>query len=311
MPLHDSDISWEILRQIVKGWAGDTAHIAEVRPLDGGCINTTLCITTNSNERAVLKISPHRVNREFEREAAHLDLIRQIGLPAPKVYQQKTGSLDDPHSYILMEFMDGVDLSEAKKQCSPKQFDTLQQHLAEVVATLHDKRGDAFQRVAHHEHKRFGEWPTFFHAIYESIWDECEKTPHLPHKSRKQIAKIHEKLDTLLANSDPPRLVHWDIWSTNLLAKPDAKGEWKIAALLDPNCKFAHAEAEIAYLELFHTVTPAFLKAYQQHHKLPEEYHRCRKWIYQLYPMIDHVVLFGEQYLKPLQASLDQCSSFV
>src|SRR4051794_40317996 len=65
MPLHDSDISWQVLRQIIKDWAGDTAQIAEVRPLDGGCINTTLCITTDTNDRAVLKIAPHRVNREF------------------------------------------------------------------------------------------------------------------------------------------------------------------------------------------------------------------------------------------------------
>ncbi|MBC8107099.1 MAG: fructosamine kinase family protein [Anaerolineae bacterium] len=310
MPLFDSDISWQVLRRIIKDWAGDTAQIAEVRPLDGGCINTTLCITTDQNDRAVLKISPHRVNREFEREAAHLKLIREIGIPAPKVYAQKTASLEDPHSWILMEFMDGVDLTEAKRQCSAAQFDALQQNLAEIVATLHDKRGDAYERVAHHEQKRFDDWPRFFHAIYDSIWHECEKASHLPVKSRKQIARIHEKLDSLLANSDPPRLVHWDIWSTNLLAKPDEKGDWKIAGLLDPNCKFAHAEAEIAYMELFHTCTPAFLKAYQKHYKLPEEYHRSRKWIYQLYPMIDHVVLFGEQYLKPLQTTLDQCTTF-
>jgi fructosamine-3-kinase len=310
MPLGDSDISWQVLGQIVRGWAGDGAQIAEVRPLAGGCINTTLCITTDQNERAVLKISQHRVNREFEREAAHLNLIREQGLPAPKVYAQKTASLDEPDSYILMEFLEGVDLAEAKKQCSPEQFDTLQQDLAEVVATLHSKCGDAYERVAHQEQKRFDSWPQFFHHVYDPIWQECEKSPHMPPKVRKQIGKIHEKLDKYLAHDDEPRLVHWDIWSTNVLAKPDEQGNWKIAALLDPNCKFAHAEAEIAYMELFHTVTPAFLKAYQKHHKLPEEYQRVRKWIYQLYPMIDHVVLFGESYLKPLQQSLDQCASF-
>jgi fructosamine-3-kinase len=310
MPLGDSDISWQVLRQIIHGWAGDAVQIAEVRALDGGCINNTLCITTDRNDRAVLKISPHRVNREFEREAAHLNLIRDLGIPAPKVYAQRTASLEDPHSWILMEFIEGVDLAEAKKQCTPEQFGVLQQHLAEIVATLHNKRGDAYQRVAHHEQKRFNEWPKFFHEIYDSIWQECEKAPHMPVKMRKHIGKIHEKLDTLLVNPDPPRLVHWDIWSTNLLAKPNEKGDWQITGLLDPNCKFAHAEAEIAYMELFHTVTPAFLKAYQKYHKLPDDYHRTRKWIYQLYPMIDHVVLFGEQYLKPLQTQLDQCSSF-
>ena len=72
------------------------------------------------------------------------------------------------------------------------------------------------------------------------------------------------------------------MWNTNVMVKRNASGEWKIAALLDPNCKYAHAEAEIAYMELFHTATPTFLKAYHQRHKLSPEYHRFRKPIYQL-----------------------------
>jgi fructosamine-3-kinase len=307
MPLTDSDISWQVLRQIITDWAGSSAQIAEVRPLEGGCINTTLCITTDRGDRAVLKIASHRVNREFEREKAHLELMRGCDIPVPRVWAQKTASLEDPHSYILMEFVEGVDLNEAKNRCSPDEFEELQSHLAEIVAKLHSQVGSAYERVAHHEGKQFARWPEFFRYVYDSIWHECEKAPHLPIKNRKQIAKIHENLDQTLATSDPPRLVHWDIWSTNLIARPDESGKWRIAALLDPNCKYAHAEAEIAYMELFHTCTPTFLKEYQRQHKLDEEYHRRRKWIYQLYPMIDHVVLFGEQYLKPLLQSLERC----
>jgi fructosamine-3-kinase len=88
---------------------------------------------------------------------------------------------------------------------------------------------------------------------------------------------VHEKLDRLLAHGDQPRLVHWDIWNTNILAQTNGDGKYHIAALLDPNCKFAHAEAEIAYMELFHTITPPFMKAYQHQHKLPAEYHKVRR----------------------------------
>jgi fructosamine-3-kinase len=310
MPLQDRDISWQVLRRIVQTWAGTAADITEVRPLDGGQINNTLLITTTGNDRCVLKIAPHRVNRDFEREAAHLLLMRQLDVPVPAVYAFRTASLDDPHSYILMEYVEGEDLAHAKQHCSAEQFDMLQSHLAEVVARLHAHVGPSYQRVAHHEARQFDSWPAFFRHVYDPIWHECEKAPHLPPKSRRHIAKIHEKLDRILAHGDQPRLVHWDIWSTNLLARADEAGTWRIAALLDPNCKFAHAEAEIAYMELFHTVTPAFLKTYQRHHKLGEDYQRVRKPVYQLYPMIDHVVLFGEQYLKPLQAALDRCAAF-
>ena len=88
-------------------------------------------------------------------------------------------------------------------------------------------------------------------------------------------------------------------------------GKWHIKSLLDPNCKFAHAEAEIAYMELFHTCTPAFIKAYQSHHKLSADYHKFRKPIYQLYPMINHLNLFGESYLKPLTMAVEKTAHLV
>ena len=133
----------------------------------------------------------------------------------------------------------------------------------------------------------------------------------LPPKCRKQVDKIHDRLERLVAHGDRPRLVHWDLWSTNVLARPDEHGRWWVASLLDPNCKFAHAEAELAYLELFRTVTPAFLRAYQQTRRLSDEYHRIRKPIYQLYPLIDHVNHFGQEYLKPLLAAVERLGAIV
>jgi fructosamine-3-kinase len=84
-----------------------------------------------------------------------------------------------------------------------------------------------------------------------------------------------------------------------------------VSAVLDPNCKFAHAEAEMAYLELFHTSTPAFMKVYQRQRKLPAEYHRVRKLVYQMYPLIDDVTLHGEQYVKPLVAQVEKLAGVV
>src|SRR5207249_3559642 len=128
---------------------------------------------------------------------------------------------------------------------------------------------------------------------------------------RKQIGKVHERLEKFLVHPDQPRLVHWDIWNTNVMVRPGADGKWHVVALLDPNCKYAHAEAEIAYLELFHTVTPTFMKAYQQHRKLTPDYHRFRKPIYQLYPLINHAHLFGSQYLGLLVQAAERTQSLV
>src|SRR3954465_1950937 len=137
MALMESDISWQLLRRIVHEWTGTSAELAEVKPLTGGCISTTLALTTTDGLRCVLKISPHRVDRSYQDEAAQLLMLADAGLPVPKVYKCRLGTLDDPNSYLLLEFVDGVNLNEAKAQCTPEQFDRLQIHLAELVLQMH------------------------------------------------------------------------------------------------------------------------------------------------------------------------------
>ena len=311
MSTQASDISWQVLRRIVHHWAGEAAELAEVHALDGGNISTTLELVTRAGDKAVLKIAPHRVNRDVLREAMQLQLLRDLGLPVPRVYQWNVGNLDDPDSYLLMEFMPGVNMSAARRQCTPEQYDDLQRHLAELTLALHANTAERYSRVCTEGAQQFDTWPVFYRHVYDAIWHDVEKSNVLPVKCRKQVSRIHERLERLISHDDCPRLVHWDIWATNVLAAPDADGKWRVTALLDPNCKYAHAEAEIAYMEFYHTITPAFLKAYQQSHRLPPGYHEVRKHIYQLYDLLNHVHLFGNEYLKPLQQTVEKTTAIV
>jgi fructosamine-3-kinase len=308
--IQDSDIPWAVLRRIVQEWAGASAELAEVKPLEGGFISTTLALTLKDGQKAVLKISAHRVDHSYQRQAHQLELLHKAGIPAPKVYAAKVGSLDNPYSYLLMEFVEGSDWATARKTISPEQFDHLQEHLAELLKKLHAATGETYGRATPNQEDQFDRWPGFYRHIFEPIWRDLEKS-HLIHgKQRKLIKRVWDNLDYLLAHQDRPRLVHWDLWSSNMLAREE-DGKWRVAALLDPNCKFAHVEAELAYLELFHTVGPTFMKAYQRDKKLGDEYHRVRKPVYQLHYLMNHVLLFGEQYSRPLSAALDRCAALV
>ncbi len=306
------DISWQLLRRIVREWAGESAELNEVKPLHGGAIDTTLLLTTCGGDRAVIKLSPHRVNRHYPAESLQLELLRSIGVPTPAVYCVHLASLDDPDSYLLMEFVEGVTLAEAKQQCSTEQFDGLQCELADLVLLMHEQASEGYGRIASDPPSpMYQQWPAFYRDCYEPIWQEVWKDSHLPGKLRKQIAKIHGKLDHLLSHDDCPRLTHWDLWANNILCRCDADGRWKIAAIIDPECKWAHAEAEIAYLELFKTSTSAFNRRYQQCRKLGDDYHRIRRPIYQLYNLVNHLHLFGAEYLPRLQLAVDQASAVV
>jgi fructosamine-3-kinase len=306
------DISWQTLRRIAQDWGGAAAELSEVMPLDGGAISTTIVLKLADGRRAVCKISDHRVDRSYINEAHQLRLLAKAGMPTPEVYAAKLGSLDDPYSYILMEFVEGKNLQQARRACSDAQFDDLQTHLAELLLALHDHTGEQYGRVeVEPPAPAFTDWPRFYRHVFDPICADALESNLIPVKCRKQIGKIQERLDRLLQHDDVPRLVHWDVWSTNIVARPDDAGNWRVAALLDPNCKYAHAEAELAYLSLFQTATPAFFKAYQRKRKLSDDYHRVRKPVYQVFFLLNHVHLFGAAYVQPLQAAVDRLAPLV
>ena len=114
MSMGDVDISWQTLCRIVQAWAGAAAELTEFVPLHGGQINTTLELRLSDGRRAVVKVSPHRVDKNCQREAYQLTLLKNLGIAVPQVYSWRIGSLDDPISHLLIEHIDGVNLAEAE-----------------------------------------------------------------------------------------------------------------------------------------------------------------------------------------------------
>jgi fructosamine-3-kinase len=305
------DISWKDLGRIVREWAGDPAELTEVIPLTGGSVNNTLLLVTGDYRKAVLKITPHRINRQVEVEAFQLDLLRGLGIPVPRVYQCHVASLENPNSYLLMEHIDGITLAEAKKQLTPDQYDLLEQELADLTAALHQQTREHYGKVDGSGNHLTDNWPAFYRSLHDQAVHVTSGVKDIPVKLRKKIEKLHERLDKYLAHTDRPRLLHGDLWSANVMCRQDDGGQWKIAAILDPNLRYGHAESELAYLELFETSNSAFKKTYQRTHKLDDDYHRVRKPIYQLYPLIDHVHLFGKKYVEPMMKVADRATAVV
>lgn len=286
-------------------------ELTGVRPLEGGSMSTTLCLSLKDRKNVVLKIAPHRVVPEYEQEAYQLNYLRDLGLPTPKVHVCQVASLDFPHSYILMQHMDGIPLAQAKQDLTADEFDHIQMHLADLVLAMHARTNATYVKVADGMEEGTRSFLDFFHMIYDPIFADVLHSREVPPGLRRRLASIHEHLPELLAQHDKPRLIHGDLWSANLLANKDARGKWWVSAVLDPNCRFSHSEIELAYLELFRTVTPAFMRAYEQTHPLGAEYHTRRKLVYQLYPLLNHVRLFGAKYVQPLSVMAERVAGIL
>ena len=104
---------------------------------------------------------------------------------------------------------------------------------------------------------------------------------------RERVHALAERLDSLLPPQPPPAMLHGDLWAGNILVK-----EGQLAALIDPACYHGDAEVDLAMLCLFGEPDGAFWDAYGPLEPGWEE----RRPIYQLFPALVHLRLFGAAY---------------
>ena len=95
-----------------------------------------------------------------------------------------------------------------------------------------------------------------------------------------------------------PALLHGDLWSGN--AFPAADGR---TALVDPACYVGDREADLAMTELFGGFDTAFYDAYADAWPLESGY-PVRRGIYNLYHMMNHLLLFGAGYAGAVDVSI-------
>lgn len=105
------------------------------------------------------------------------------------------------------------------------------------------------------------------------------------------VCKCQKHLES---DSITPSLLHGDAWSGNILF---AK---KSALLIDPALYFGVREVELAFIDLFSTFGKSFYAHYTKYHPLNSDYATLKRPLYQLYPLLAHVAIYGKSYLEPL-----------
>ncbi len=95
-----------------------------------------------------------------------------------------------------------------------------------------------------------------------------------------------------------PSLLHGDVWSGNVLFEREE------ACLIDPAIYYGDKEMELAFIRLFGTFGETFFNAYQEIHPLSEDFYEIKVPIYQIYPLLVHVALYGGSYIGALERTL-------
>ena len=109
--------------------------------------------------------------------------------------------------------------------------------------------------------------------------------------------QFYEKLPDLIPN-EKPALIHGDLWSGNVMTGADG-----YVSLIDPAAYYGLRESELAFTTLFGGFENIFYETYYEASPLEPGF-ADRIPIYNLYPLMVHVNLFGGGYLSAVEKIL-------
>lgn len=261
-----------------------------IRRLAGGDVSDVFKVQLADGSLLVAKVDQHNPSR-LDIEAMMLNyLATNSNLPVPQVLHNRNGIL-------FLEFVEGNSQFSAKAQV----------HAAELLGELHWVRGDEYGfdidtllGGLHQPNPNTKSWLDFFreHRLLHMA-HAAEEAGRLPGEVSRSIGHFCEHLQKWLAEPERPNLVHGDAWSGNILCKDS-----RITGFLDPAIYFAHREIELAFTTLFNTFGQPFFDRYNEIYPIKPGFFEERRDIYNLYPLLVHVRLFGGGYVEAVRATL-------
>ncbi len=277
-------------QKVVEGMIGTA--VLDIRPLSGGCVGQVYRLDLADGSRLAAKVD--------ERPSPHLDvegymlqfLADHSQLPAPQVIHSEP-------RLLLMSWLPG------DSRFGP----AAQEHAAELLADLHSISADSFglERDTligglRQPNGRLPSWLDFFRErrlLYMA--EQAHRHGRLPTDLRRRVEKFCGRLADWLAEPARPSLIHGDVWTTNVLAR-----DGRITGFVDPAIYFAHPEIELAFTTLFGTFDKPFFARYQESRPIAPGFIEERRDIYNLYPLLVHVRLFGGSYVHSVDRILRQ-----
>ena len=279
-------ITKEIVQGIINETIGEQSEVIGISPVSGGCIHNAQKVITNK-ENYFVKMNHASDSNMFRTEYSGLELLAsagEINVPEAIAYGVKDGQ-----AYLLLNFID----SNARKSSFWNDFGV-------AMANLHknhcnDRYGLSYNNYIGRldQFNDFSEnWISFFiDKRLEVQLKLAFENNYIDRAYLANCARFYQKLPDLLP-ADPPSLLHGDLWSGNFMT-----GEEGQPVIIDPAVYYGHREIELSFTQMFGGFDRQFYRSYMEAFPLEPGF-ESRVEIYNIYPHLVHVNLFGPSYLS-------------
>ena len=267
------------------------ARVTSASGLAGGCVGDVFKMNMSDGGTLVAKLGAP--GSGLETEGWMLETLKtRSALPVPRVIHA-----DD--ALLILSFIDGDgSLNQAA-----------QRHGAALVAGLHRNTAPKFglERATligglHQPNPWTDTWVAFFRdQRLLFMGRDALDAGRLPADLMRRIETFAGKIDRFIEEPARPALIHGDMWTGNVIA-----GRGQIAGFIDPAIYYAHPEIELAFTTLFGTFGRAFFNRYNEISPIAPGFFEERRDIYNLYPLLVHVRLFGGSYVSSVDATLQK-----
>jgi fructosamine-3-kinase len=269
------------------------APVASARPVSGGDINRAFAVSLRDGRRLFVKSNGRAPAGMFGAEARGLAWLGEAA------------ALRVPGVVAVGEAFLALELIEAAAPA--RDFD---ERLGRGLAALHLRGAPRFGL----DHDNFiGRLPQDNAAVAGDTWVAFYRERRLEaqlrmavdeglasSRMRRGFDRLFDALSELVGPPEPPARLHGDLWGGNLLC--DEKGA---PCLCDPAVYGGHREIDLAMMSLFGGFGRRVFAAYDEAFPLADG-HAERVAIYQLYPLMVHVNLFGGSYVGQVESLLDR-----
>lgn len=249
----------------------------------GGDINRTYLLSA-SGQRYFLKLNDAAKGDMFEKEKTGLELLRSIqaiSVPEPYLSGEYNGEI-----YLLMEFMGKGSASPGFWQRFSAALARLHRQTAPVFGLDHDNYIGSLPQP----NKPAGSWSQFYTEYRILHLCQVANAQGKCDTSMVQMAEqVCRKLDDIFP-TEPPSLLHGDLWSGNYMIAEDGS-----PCVYDPAVYYGHREMDIGMSLLFGGFDKTFYDHYNEQWPMEKGWPQ-RVELTQLYPLLVHLVLFGGHY---------------